>query len=429
MKDEYVDIALPYKEKELSGVRVPRKLLNSIYTLPEVDPVPNIQESVLMALNNPIGSACLRELINPSFRVAIIVDDITRPTPTAIILPYVLAELADAGLSNNQITIVMALGSHRNMSEIELEQKLSKEVISKYRITQSHFDDPENLVLLGQSEDGVDIYIDVEVATADFKIGLGSIVPHGAVGWSGGGKIIYPGVAGENTVAYFHYTHGLTEANLTGMDETVVRTRLEEWVDIVGLDFIINAVLTPNAEVYDIVAGHYIAAHRAGVASAHKAYTREYNRQDDIVVSVSHPHDIDFWQAGKGFYAAEALVKDGGSIIVATPCPEGVGLHYLYPERIGRDDNVELIRQIIDGKGEMPDDPISLAPAAMVSKIRKRINLHIVSPGLTAEDMGKAYIQTHSSIQEGLEYLIKQYENPSISVVLSAELCFKSSIN
>jgi nickel-dependent lactate racemase len=427
MKEVYTEIALPYDEPEISAVRIPRSLLHTIYTLPDVSPVASVETAVASALQNPIESACLRELVDSSQRIAIIVDDITRPTPTAAILPSILAELEEAHIAREQIVIVMALGSHRSMSEEELDIKLSEEVRKQYRVTQSHFDDPENLVLLGQSEDGVDIYIDKEVAEADFTIGLGSIVPHGAVGWSGGGKIIYPGVAGESTVAYFHYTHGLTEANLTGLDETVVRTRLEAWVKVVGLDFIVNAVLTPDGGVYHIVAGHYIAAHRAGVMKAHEAYTRNYSRQDDIVISISHPHDVDFWQAGKGFYAAESLVKDGGSIIVATPCPEGIGLHHLYPERIGRDDNVELIHQIIEG-GQMPEDPISLAPAAMVSKIRKRINLHIVSPGLDPQEMQKAFITSHPTLQAGLDYLIGQYENPSVSVVLSAELCFRETI-
>ena len=109
----------------------------------------------------------------------------------------------------------------------------------------SRFDDPDHLVNVGKSEDGVTILIDEEVINADIKIGIGSIVPHAALGWSGGGKIIYPGVAGKETVMHFHYTHGLTEANLTGQEETVVRTRMEDWVQHVGLDFIVNCVLTP----------------------------------------------------------------------------------------------------------------------------------------------------------------------------------------
>lgn len=310
------------------------------------------------------------------------------------------------------------------MTELELETKLTKKICETYQITQSHFNDPSQLVLVGRSDDGVDIFIDAQVARADFKIGIGSIVPHGAVGWSGGGKIIYPGVAGESTVTQFHYTHGLTEANLTGMDETNVRTRLENWVEVVGLDFIVNCVLTPMADVYHVVAGHYVRAHRAGVLKAHEAYVQEYSRQDDIVISVSHPHDSDFWQAGKGFYCAESLVRDGGALIVATPCPEGLGNHTTYPERIGREDNVEIIKSILSGLGKVPEDPIPLAPAAMMARIRKRIHLHMASPGITQDMIGKADITYHQSIQSGLDVLISQYHRPSISVVLSAELCF-----
>jgi lactate racemase len=200
---------------------------------------------------------------------------------------------------------------------------------------------------------------------------------------------------------------------------------METWVEIVGLQFIVNCVLTPESEVFRVVAGHYIAAHREGVKIAQQMYVQSVERQSDIVVSISHPHDPDFWQAGKGFYCAESLVKDGGSILVATPCPEGLGLHSSYPERIGSDDNVEIMKAILRGEAEMPQDPLPLAPAAMMAKVRKRIRLHIASPGLTEEMMGKAGIMVHASVQEGLDFLLRQKKDLTVSVVLSAELCFK----
>lgn len=427
MEQEMIRIDFPYVDNRIGHIDVPKKNIHNIYNLPEVKQLDNVDQSVEEAIANPIGTRRLRDLIHVDDRVAIIVDDITRPTPAHKILPAVLKELSIADITKEKIVIVMALGSHRNMTNEEIDTKISKEIHSQYRVTQSNFNDSSQLTLVGTSEDGVDIYIDSEVARADFKIGIGSIVPHGAVGWSGGGKIIYPGVAGESTVTQFHYTHGLTEKNFTGIDETVVRSRMERWVEVVGLQFIVNCVLTPAAEVYHVVAGHYIKAHRAGVAKAQEAYVQYYDKQDDIVISISYPHDHDFWQACKGFYCAESLVKDGGAILVATPCPEGLGSHSSYPERIGRDDNVEIIKSILDGSGVLPEDPIPLAPGAMMARIRQRINLHMVSPGLSEHLVGKSSIMMHNSVQQGLDYLLTQYSNPSISVMLSAEICVKKS--
>lgn len=420
-------IELPYADPSISGIRVPTRLLRDVYRLPKVAPIGDLDEAIKFAVRNPIGTMELRHLVRPDQRIAIIVDDMTRPTPVSKILPVILEELESSGVAKDSISIVVALGSHREMTKAEIRAKIGDEIAEGYRVSQSHFDDPEQLVLVGKSEDGVEIYIDKEVALADIKIGVGSIVPHGAVGWSGGGKIIYPGVAGKTTVTQFHFTHGLTEANLTGMDETIVRTRMEKWVEIVGLHFIVNCVLTPESEVFHVVAGHYVAAHREGIKFAHQVYVQPFEKQSDIVVSISHPHDPDFWQAGKGFYCAESLVKDGGSILVATPCPEGLGLHDSYPERIGKEDNVAIIKAILRGETPMPRDPLPLAPAAMMARIRKRIHLHIASPGLSREMMGKAGIVTHPSVQEGLDFLLDQKKDATVSVVLSAELCFQRS--
>ena len=418
-------VKFPYSDPSIAGITVPTARLREIYRLPKVQPIADLDEAIRSAVRNPVGTRQLRSLVKANQRVAIIVDDMTRPTPVSKVLPVVIDELLESGVGKGDISIVVALGSHRPMTEAEIRAKVGGEVADGYRVSQSHFDDPEQLVLVGKSEDGVEIFIDREVARADLKIGIGSIVPHGAVGWSGGGKIIYPGVAGKATVTQFHFTHGLTEANLTGMEETIVRARMEKWVDIVGLHFIVNCVLTPEAEVFRVVAGHYVSAHREGVKFAQQVYVQPFDRQSDIVVSISHPHDPDFWQAGKGFYCAEPLVRDGGSLLVATPCSEGLGLHGSYPERIGSEDNVEIMKAVLRGERPMPPDPLPLAPAAMMAKVRKRIHLHVASPGLTEAMMGKAGIVRHASVQEGFDFLLSQKKDASVSIVLSAELCFR----
>jgi nickel-dependent lactate racemase len=424
--DNETYIEFPYADASISGVRVPTGQLQAVYRLPKATPIGELDDAIRCAVRNPIGTLELKHIVKPDQRIAIIVDDMTRPTPVSKILPIILDELHNSGVTTDLISIVIALGSHRQMTNAEIRAKIGNGIVDGYCVSQSHFDDPEQLVMVGTSEDGVEIYIDKAVARADVKIGIGSIVPHGAVGWSGGGKIIYPGVAGKTTVTQFHFTHGLTESNLTGLDETIVRTRMEKWVEIVGLQFIVNCVLTPESEVFHVVAGHYIAAHREGVTYARQMYVQSFERQSDIVVSISHPHDPDFWQAGKGFYCAESLVRDGGSILVATPCPEGLGLHSSYPERIGNEDNVEIMKAILRGEEKMPQDPLPLAPAAMMAKIRKRIQLHIASPGLTKEMMSKAGIMVHTTVQEGLDFLLRQKKDSTVSVVLSAELCFKN---
>lgn len=423
---EKIRIPLPYKIKNLTDCIIPKDSLHHIYDLPKVSSTNSLKDMVRHAISNPIGSNQLSEVVRNKSNIVIIIDDITRPTPTDKILPIVIKEIEEAGHSSNDITILVALGSHRKMETHEIISKVGSNIYNDYRVLQSHFDEPEKLKLIGISEDGVEIYIDEVVASADIKIGIGSIVPHGAVGWSGGGKIIYPGVAGKKTVTQFHFTHGLTQSNFTGHDETIVRDRMEKWVEIVGLDFIINAILTPEAEVYDVVAGHFIRAHREGIKKAHKAYIVPFFEQSDVAIAVSHPHDHDFWQAAKGIYCSQPIVREGGDIILVTPCTEGVGVHKDFPRLMNEKNNAHRIQTMLEGKEPYPKDPLPIAPAAMVEKMRKTLSLHIVSPGIEIPAMHEAGIIVHKTIESAINHILSKNHKAKFSVVRSAEICFRA---
>jgi nickel-dependent lactate racemase len=389
-----------------------------------VVPAAHLSAEIRSALAHPIGTPPLQDLVEAGSKVALLVDDLTRPTPAHLIVPVVLDELAAAGVEKRDISIVMALGSHRPMSDAEIAAKLGREIVENYRVLNSRFDDPAHLVHIGDSEDGVRIFIDDEVVRARLRIGIGSIVPHAAVGWSGGGKIIYPGVAGKETVTQFHFTHGLTEQNMTGREECVVRSRMERWVDIVGLEFIVNCVLTPEHDVYRVVAGHYVDAQREGVRIAGPVYCARAEERTDIVIAVSYFHDIDFWQATKGIYSGERLVRDGGTLLLLTPCPEGLGVHREFPLRIGREDNRQLLQKLLSGREPIPADPLPIPPGAMLAALRKRINCAVVSPGLRPEDMRAAGYESFPDAQSGIDTLMRRYPDGRISVVMHSDLTF-----
>lgn len=425
MLDSTVTVRFPYAEAPLRCCSVPRERLGRIYEMNSVPPAADLSAEILSALARPIGTPALRELAEPGCKVVLLVDDLTRPTPAHAIVPVVLDELAAAGVEKRDISIVMALGSHRQMSGREIAAKLGRRVAEEYRVINSRFYDPSHLVHIGNSEDGVRIFIDEEVVRARLRIGIGSIVPHAAVGWSGGGKIIYPGVAGKETVTQFHFTHGLTEENMTGRDECIVRSRMERWVDIVGLEFIVNCILTPDNRVYRVVAGHYIDAQREGVKLAHRVYSAEIEERTDIVVAASYFHDIDFWQATKGIYSGERLVRDGGTLLLLSPCPEGLGVHTEFPLRIGRDDNRELLEKLLSGQKSMPEDPLPIPPGAMLSALRKRISCAVVSPGLRPEDMRLAGYESFPNAQSGLDALMKRYPDSKINFLMHSDLNFR----
>ena len=219
-------VCIPYGSRQLQ-IEVP---VENFYEFLEPNRVqfPADETATLAAaIDNPIGSRPLADLARPGARVCLICDDMSRPTPAAKILPLILDRLNAAGVADGQIFVVMALGSHRPMTEAEIDRKVGPQVTKRVAVFNSEFRDHAKLVDLGIAPGGVRIWADRRVMEADIRIGVGSIVPHTTVGWSGGGKIIYPGVTGEETVAAFHLQHGLVAWNMWGSEHSPVRQDME----------------------------------------------------------------------------------------------------------------------------------------------------------------------------------------------------------
>ena len=365
----------------------------------------------LGALSSPIGADLPG---GPGRSVAIICEDSTRPTPTQGMLETLVEALADRGVRERDITIIMALGSHRPMTEPEIIAKVGEPLYRRIAVVNSEFRDRSRLVYRGCAPGGVDVWVDQRVASADIRIGVGSIVPHPAVGWSGGGKIIYPGVTGEGTVAQFHVRHGRTRRNMFGEDDSPVRLEMEEWVPTVGLDFIVNAVVTPDRQIYRVVAGHFIDAHRAGVRYAKEVYEVRVPARADVAVVSSAPANADFWQGGKGILAGDHAVKDGGMLLLVSPCTEGIGPHPEVVQTCRADDpDAELERGLSAGGG----DALALAVGATVGRIRKRLRIGIVTDGLSDAEVSAAGLIRYTDIGSGLRAAFERY-GPALSVTV-----------
>lgn len=358
------------------------------------------------ALDSPIGSQRLEKIVSPGQKVVIVSDDITRPTPTCEVLEVVVNRLNEAGVPDSDISVVMALGSHRPMSSDETLAKVGPRIYKRIAVHNSEFADKSLQCRLGKANDGTEIWIDRRVASADVRIGIGSILPHPAVGWSGGGKIIYPGVAGLDTVARFHLMHGRSERNMFGMDDCPVRLAMERWVDLLGLDFIVNTVVRPNRELYAVVAGHYIEAHRRGVERAKEIFGVRCSGCVDAMIASGYPTDHDFWQATKAVLAGETAVRDSGILILLAPCEEGSGPHSNFMADAGACGVAELLDKARKGT---PEDVLSASVAATLVRIRSRIDLGLVSSGINHEGTSTAGFRPFDCAQDAVNYCISTY--------------------
>ena len=412
-------VTLPYGHEKVS-FEIPDKNFIGMMDPQFTPAIDDLKSAIENAIDNPIGTPPLSEIVKPGKKIAVIIDDDSRPTPQSVILPLLLPRLEAAGAKPEDIRIVAALGSHRYMTEDELRRRVGDDVYNRYEVINSEFKKPEGLVYVGKTPEGVDIMATKAVMETDIHIGVGCLLPHPVMGWGGGGKILFPGIAGEETVSYFHLKASLYDKPLFGLDCTPVREMMEGWVDSIGLDFIINVVLNSKFEIADVVSGHYIKAQREGVQRGKRVIGYQVKEKADIMITSSHPADQDFWQSPKAMFAAEpAFMSDkGGTLVLVSPNYEGMGPHLGYAECMGDDNGDERVNACIRGE-KFEIDPLSIAVGNGMAKLRRRRRLITVGDGVTPEEMKisgteHAYIK---DLQKVIDKLIEENPNCRIGAV------------
>ncbi len=275
------------------------------------------------ALDHPIGTPKLEEIVRAGQKVVIITSDITRPMPSKVVLPPVLQRLYRAGIAKSDITVVFALGSHRSHTPEEIERMVGAEIAAEIRCIDS---DPEDVVHLGVTEEGTDVDIFRPVTEADVVVCLGNLEYHYFAGYSGGAKAVMPGVSTPRAIRQNHRMM-VDERAYAGNVDSPVRRDVEDCIRFQPIDFIVNVVLDETKTVIKAVAGHYIEAHREGCRFLDRLYKIELDRQSDIVVvsAGGYPKDLNMYQAQKALDNAKHAVRPGGVIVWVAQCAEGFG--------------------------------------------------------------------------------------------------------
>ncbi|HMD90989.1 MAG TPA: nickel-dependent lactate racemase, partial [Anaerolineaceae bacterium] len=278
----------------------------------------------------PVGSACLSSLAKPGQKIVLVVDDGSRPTPVAQILPEVIKELEQAGVKLEQITLVPALGVHRAMEAKEIAGRIGPEWLPALRFENPDCDDPDKLTYLGTTQRGTPVYVNKIVADAYLIVSIGCIEPHIIASFGGGYKNMVPGVASRITIAHNHALNCQPDTfNMVGqsIDKNPMRLDLEEAAGMLkGQVFIVNAVLNSAMEVVRVVSGHPITAHRAGVRISASIYGVNLPSPADIVITNSRPMDQDLRQGVKALANTIRAVRPGGVMITLVRAEEGVGV-------------------------------------------------------------------------------------------------------
>lgn len=407
-------IYLPYGEDRLSFSAHSCRILD-IMTPHAISSFPDTQEEIARALSAPMDAPPLSQAVSGKRRLLIVADDITRQTPVKQILPELLAEIHRGGICDDQITLLVALGTHRPMTPQEMEQRFGEAVRHRVECINHRWDQPSQLVELGSTPSGIPIQINRLALESDFILGVGSIVPHHIPGFSGGAKIIQPGISGAETTGWTHFLSTRTASSLLGTVENPVRKEIDRIGLQAGLKAIFNVVSNHQGKLIEAFYGDPVAAHREGVRRARRIYGIPFPEKADIVLAGSHPHDIDFWQAHKTLYPADLALKPGGTIILVSPCPEGVSTTHRRMLEFTRLEP-EKIERLILAK-ELPD-LVSAALALAWSKIRRHAHIHLVSGGICREDALCLGFHPFEDVQSALDAaLLRHGPNASLLVM------------
>mgnify|MGYP000277070961 FL=1 len=290
-----------------------------------IDGLADEKAAVLDALQNPIGSQPLLERISPDAKICIAFTDITRATPNDRIIPWLLEHL---GGPNDNITLLNQLGTHRPNTREELETMLTPEVVANYRVLNHEPENPKALVQVGTTADGTPALLNRHIVEADLRIITGFIEPHFFAGFSGGVKGIMPGCAGLETVMSNHGAKNIGDPQAT-FGVTEGNPLWEELRDIAlktGPSFLLNVTLNEQRDITNVFAGDIIEAHKTGCVFVKKSAMQPVERPFDIVVTTNsgYPLDLNLYQGVKGMSAGARVLKEGGTLILAAECREGV---------------------------------------------------------------------------------------------------------
>ena len=283
------------------------------------------EDGIRKAFANPIGARTIRELAQGKKEVVVLFDDMSRATPTAVLIPYVLEELAAAGIPDDNIRFIAAIGAHGSMNGIDFRKKLGDEVMGRFLVY--NHNPYENCTPLGMSSRSIPISINSEVMSCDLKIGIGSIVPHPMSGYGGGSKIILPGVASIETIDSNHTRLILSPTTGIGKYEgNILKQDMDEAARMAGLDVKVDAILNLKREVTALFVGDPIDEHIQGVKLAREHYATDMVADCDILVANCYSKANETVLAPA--VASPLLSQKGGDMVIIVVTPEGQINHY-----------------------------------------------------------------------------------------------------
>jgi nickel-dependent lactate racemase len=398
------EIQLPYGGGRLK-FRIPEANLAGVYTPQPVAACCDLAAEIVRALARPLDTPPLSEIVQPNEQVVILVDDHTRATPVAQILPPVLDELRAGGVQDADVTILITHGTHRLSTDEEVRRKVGEGVYGRFRIVQHRCTDERDQVYLGLTSRGTPVWINRLVVEADRCVGIGHVGPSPYAGYSGGRKLIIPGVASLDTI---NANHSLVALGFRrpGRVDVPCRLDIEEGAALVQLDMVVDVVLCQDEHVVRAFAGTPGSVYREGVALARQVYEVACPGEVDVAITSGYPYELDLYQAVRAAEYADAIVREGGSILMVAACPDGVGgeeFYRLMADQTKRPD--DFLRDVVRRNGKVTFSVLGYG----LARIKAEKKLVIVTEGVSDAELETMGFYHPASLQAGVDALLAEY--------------------
>jgi nickel-dependent lactate racemase len=369
-------------------------------------PAPNPSAALAAALRRPIGSPPLRELIRQGQKIAISICDITRAQPRQLMLEALFSEMP--GLSMNDVAILIATGTHRPNTPEEIEKMVGRRIAETCRIVCHNARDESSLSFACETSTGVKVHLNREWLDAGFRITTGFVEPHFFAGFSGGPKMVAPGLAGLATAMHLHdaarighpkATWGITEGN-------PVHDDVREIARLTRVDFALDVTLNRDQRITAAFAGGLLQEHAAACAVARQNAMREVDGPFDVVVTTNsgYPLDQNLYQAVKGISAAAKIVKDGGTIICAAECRDGFPNHGAYAEILKSKPSPRELLDMITAQGYSRPDQWQVQIQAQV---QLRAKVMVKSDYLGDVELRAAHFEPVHDVSDAVERALR----------------------
>lgn len=412
------NVLIPYGDEQIF-LDLPDENLMGVFAPAPVKAVPNLTKEISRALRSPVEGKLLSEMVKPGERVVILVDDHTRSTPTAAILPMVIQQLSNGGLPDRDIQIMFARGTHRSLTQKEVTAKLGPGVKERFQVFQHDCHAEEDMVFVGMTGLGTPVWVNRLVAEADRRIGIGHIGPSPYAGYSGGGKLMVPGVSSIDTINFNHSFVPTVFRRTDRIGETidlVTRQDLDEAAAMVGLDMVLDVVLGRNEAVVKAFAGPPDAVFGTGLPFARRVHEVQIPAKADIVITSGNPYSIDLYQAMRAVEYADTVVCEGGAIVLVADCPEGIGDPEFYRLMAGGLSAADFLRAIT--RREMKVTFAALGYCLARIKSEKRI--YLLSDHITKKEKAAMGLLQSQDLQRTLLRLLTEYEPGARVAVFSS---------